>query len=165
MSFNHVQFIRSTAMRNSTRIAIGVLVAGTSSIGLALATPGSGGVSTLLARGTTFERVNIKTHPHEPSDIVMAHATTAPGGYSGWHSHPGFVLASVTAGTITLYDADDPSCTPKYVSAGQAFTEEPGHVHFARNEGAVPEQHVATYVVPLGSPTRTDAPNPGNCPF
>jgi hypothetical protein len=61
--------------------------------------------------------------------------------------------------------ADDPSCTPTFVSAGQAFMEKPGHVHFARNEGTMPEQHVSTYVVPLGSPLVTDAPNPGNCPF
>jgi quercetin dioxygenase-like cupin family protein len=152
-------------MKSSTRIVAGVLVAASVSIGVALATPGFGAVSTLLARGTTFERVNIKTDPHEASDIVTAAATVAPGGYSGWHSHPGFVMASVTAGTITLYDGDDPTCTPRFVSAGQAFLEQPGHVHFARNEGTVTEQHVATYVVPVGSPTRTDAPNPGNCPF
>jgi quercetin dioxygenase-like cupin family protein len=152
-------------MRSSTRIMAGVLVAASLSIGVALATPGSGAIGTLLARGTTFERVNIKTEPHEPSDIVVVHVTVAPGGYSGWHSHPGFVLATITAGTLTLYDGEDPSCTPRYVSAGQAFMELPGHVHFARNEGTVPEQHVSTYVLPLGSPTVTDAPNPGNCPF
>jgi quercetin dioxygenase-like cupin family protein len=147
------------------RITVGVLLAVSCSIGLVLATPGSGGVTTFLARGTTFERIDIETHPHEPSDIVMRHVTTLPGGYSGWHSHPGFVLATVTAGTITLYDGDDPLCRPQDVSAGQSFTEQPGHVHFARNEGTVPEQHVSTYVVPVGSPLATDAPRPGNCPF
>ena len=152
-------------MTKSARIIVGVLVAVSLSVVLVFATPGSGAISILLARGTTLDRVIIKTDPHEASDIVMAAATVAPGGYSGWHSHPGFVMASVTAGTITLYDGDDPTCTPRFVSAGQAFLEQPGHVHFARNEGAVTEQHVATYVVPVGSPTRTDAPNPGNCPF
>jgi len=53
----------------------------------------------------------------------------------------------------------------RYVSAGEVFTEEPGHVHFVRNEGTVPYEAYATFVLPVGVPSRTDAPSPGNCPF
>ena len=132
---------------------------------VALATPGSGQTSVPLARATTAERVNIKTHPHDMTDIVVQEVTLQPGGYTGWHYHPGPILVAVKAGTITLYDADDPSCTPSRVNAGSAFMEEPGHVHFARNEGAVAEQHISTYILPFGAPTRVDAPHPRNCAF
>ena len=74
-------------------------------------------------------------------------------------------MVAVKSGTITLYDGDDPTCSPRSVSAGAVFVEEPGHVHLARNEGTTTEQHVSTYILPLGAPTRVDAPNPGNCPF
>ena len=138
------------------------------------ATPNNGVLFNIITRGSTGDEIATSArtgrwhavlHTNSPTDFVSQDVAFAPGGYSGWHSHPGFVLASVTAGTLTLYNADDPSCTPTFVSAGQAFMEKPGHVHFARNEGTMPEQHVSTYVVPLGSPLVTDAPNPGNCPF
>ena len=132
---------------------------------IAFATPSSGFITVLLARATLAERLKIQTHPHELTDIVVQSVAIEPGGQSGWHSHPGPILVSVKSGTITLYDGDDPTCTPRYVSAGAAFVEEPGHVHLARNEGTVAEQHVSTYILPMGAPTRVDAPNPGNCPF
>jgi hypothetical protein len=132
---------------------------------VALATPSSGFTTVLLARSSLAERLKIQTHPHQITDIVVQSVAIAPGGQSGWHYHPGPILVAVKSGTITLYDGDDPTCTPRTVSAGAAFVEEPGHVHLARNEEATTEQHVSTYILPLGAPTRVDAPDPGNCPF
>jgi quercetin dioxygenase-like cupin family protein len=132
---------------------------------IALATPSSGFMTVLLARSSLAERLKIQTHPHEITDVVMQSVAIAPGGHSGWHYHPGPILVAVKSGTITLYSGDDPTCTPRTVSAGAAFVEEPGHVHLARNEGSVTEQHVSTYILPHGAPTRVDAPDPGNCPF
>jgi quercetin dioxygenase-like cupin family protein len=34
-------------------------------------------------------------------------------GNTGWHMHPGPSLITVTAGTITAYDGDDPTCAPR----------------------------------------------------
>jgi quercetin dioxygenase-like cupin family protein len=132
---------------------------------IAVATPSSGFATVLLARSSLAERIKIQTHPHEVTDIVMQSVTIEPGGHSGWHYHPGPILVAVKAGTITLYSGDDPTCTPRHVSAGAAFIEEPGHVHLARNEGVMTEQHVSTYILPAGAPTRVDADAPGNCPF
>jgi quercetin dioxygenase-like cupin family protein len=132
---------------------------------IALATPSSGFTTVLLARSSLADRLKIQTHPHQITDIVVQSVAIAPGGQSGWHYHPGPIVVAVKSGTITLYDADDPTCTPRSVSAGAAFIEEPGHVHLARNEGATTEQHVSTYILPMGAPTRVDAPDPGNCVF
>ena len=91
----------------------------------------------------------------------------APRGTLGWHSHPDVVFVTVTEGAMTLYDADDPNCTPYVVHAGEAFVEPMGHAHIARNES--PIERVSWYAtrvgVPTGVPTTTDEPAPGNCPF
>jgi quercetin dioxygenase-like cupin family protein len=135
----------------------------------ALATMGSGVTGVFLADSTLEEKIKIKEHG--PSDLVFQRVTIAPGGHTGWHTHPGAALAAVTAGTVTLYQGDDRKCRPQVYTAGQAFVD-PGHgnVHIARNEGDVPvEIYVAYTGVPAGSPpsaVRIDVnPAPGNCEF
>jgi quercetin dioxygenase-like cupin family protein len=113
-------------------------------------------VSTPLVRSTAAVRIDIKTHPHTLNDIQVQSVVAQPGGNSGWHSHPGYGIVVVKSGAITLYDGDDPTCTPREVGAGEVFTEEPGHIHFARNEGTVPYEAYATFVLPVGVPSRTD---------
>ncbi len=132
---------------------------------VAWATPGSAFSTTPLVRSTAAVRINVKTHPHTLNDVQVQSVVGQPGGYSGWHSHPGYGIVAVRAGTVAIYHGDDPTCTPHYVSAGEVFTEEPGHVHFVRNEGTVAYEAYATFIMPVGVPSRTDAPNPGNCPF
>ena len=150
-------------MRN--RILIGLVVAMCAGAGLVRATPGFLSMTTQLARATTHDPIKIKTKLKEPSDIYVQTIKIEPGGYSGWHSHSGPGVVAVKAGVATLYDGDDPSCTPRYVSAGDGFVENLGHVHFVRNEGSVPYEAVATFVLPVGAPNRVDAPSPGNCGF
>lgn len=100
------------------------------------------------------------------SDGYFLTNTWQPGGSTGWHSHPGHTLIIVTAGTITHYDGDDPTCTPHVYTAGMTFVDRGGtHVHNVRNEGAVVAQVIAFRLVPAGQPGRIDAPDPGNCSF
>jgi len=116
-------------------------------------------------RSTASVRINIKTHPNQLNDVQVQSVVGQPGGYSGWHSHPGYGIVAVRSGIVAIYDGDDPTCSPKYVSAGEVFFEEPGHVHFVRNEGTVAYEAYATFVLPIGVPSRTDEASPGNCPF
>lgn len=53
----------------------------------AAATPGSGATSTIVARGNAAEK--IKSHSHGPFYVVVQQITIAPGGHTGWHTHPG----------------------------------------------------------------------------
>jgi quercetin dioxygenase-like cupin family protein len=53
----------------------------------ARATPPSGLTNVLLARGTNDSDGSIPLQVG--TDIVMTQITVAPGGSSGWHSHPG----------------------------------------------------------------------------
>jgi hypothetical protein len=75
-------------------------------------------------------------------------------------------MVSVKSGTATVYDGDDPSCTPTAYPAGTGFIDRgDGHVHMVRNEGSVQLETVAFQIIPAGADRRIDAPDPGYCPF
>lgn len=100
------------------------------------------------------------------SDLYVLNNTWQPGGTTGWHSHPGHSLITVTAGTVTVYEGNDPACTPHVYTAGMGFVDPGGgHVHIVRNEGSVVAQTVTVQLVPADSARRIDVPSPGNCPF
>jgi len=136
-------------------------------------TLGVGFTSTVVGRGNlgTFhlqskaDGYDVELKSHDNTDIVVANIAVTPGGTSGWHSHPGPVVVVVKTGALTIYRADDPTCSPTLHPAGTAFTEEGGVVHIARNEGTVDATTVATFFVPAGAPQRIDQALPGNCAF
>jgi len=152
-------------MLSTRSLTIGVAIASAVIATVAWATPASLFVTTPLVRSTAAVRIEFKTHPHTMNDVQIQSVVGQPGGVSGWHSHPGYGIVAVRAGTATVYDADDPTCTPHPVNAGEVFTEEPGHAHFVRNEGSVPYEAFATFILPVGVPSRTDEASSGNCPF
>lgn len=152
-------------MKNAIVLVVLALGAGAVVAGVAVATPGSGASATNLARGVADEK--IKTRGNQPYDVVVQQISIAPGGHTGWHTHPGTAVAVVKAGTLTIYDADDSSCTGRDFGAGQTYIDPGyGHVHIGRNEGTVPLEIVVTYVdVPAGGGSvRIDAADPGSCP-
>jgi hypothetical protein len=98
-------------------------------------------------------------------DVAVQTILFEPGGYSGWHSHPGPVFISVVEGTMTFYEGNDPTCTPTVLTAGQGFLDTGTHAHIARNESGLPARNVVTYFAPVGASLKIDEPDPGNCPF
>ena len=151
-------------MKNALVLIVLTIVAAAAVTGIAVATPGSGASGTILARGLATEKV--KTRGNEPYEAVVQQITIAPGGHTGWHTHPGNAIAIIKAGTLTIYDGDDPSCTPRTYSAGDVYVDPGyGHVHLGRNEGTEPLEILVTYVdVAAGNgPVRIDAEDPGNC--
>ena len=100
------------------------------------------------------------------SDLFVQDNTWKAGGSTGWHTHPGASLIIVTQGTVTVYDGDDPDCTPHLYTAGDTFVDSGGgHVHLIRNETASDAKTIAVQLVPHGPMRRMDAAAPGNCPF
>jgi hypothetical protein len=75
----------------------------------------------------------------------------------------------VTLGSVTVYDGDDPTCTPHVytaTSSNNSFVDPgDGHVHIVRDESGAPAQAIAVQLIPAGGETRIDAADPGNCPF
>lgn len=131
----------------------------------ALATAGGGFTATPPSRGTLAAHAKvhadgIRFQTKDPVDVVSGQVITySPGGFSGWHTHPGFVLAVVKSGAITV----TVGCTSHTYRAGQSFYESGTVPIMARNNGTVDAVVLATYVVPLGSPTRLDVANPPTC--
>jgi quercetin dioxygenase-like cupin family protein len=101
-----------------------------------------------------------------PSDLYVQSNEWAVGGSSGWHSHPGHSLIIVTEGSVTAYEADDPSCTGQTFSAGgNTGLVDAGHVHLVRNEGSVVARAIVVQLVPAGATRRIDAEGNAGCPF
>ena len=132
---------------------------------VARATPPQGVTQTLLAGPVVLDEIDIvtQTRTHGAivktrglSDAYVVHATIAPGGDTGWHSHPGPVFVLITAGTATHYDSD---FVPSVYPAGTGFAED-GEVHILRNEGNTDLELYAFFLVPKGAPRRIDEPAP-----
>jgi hypothetical protein len=100
-------------------------------------------------------------------DVVTVLFTVQPGGHSGWHTHPGPALFTVSAGALTMYEGDDPSCTPQLFPAGTGSIEAAtsSHSHLLRNETDSVAETIVTFLVPVGVSVRTDLPDPGHCAF
>jgi quercetin dioxygenase-like cupin family protein len=95
------------------------------------------------------------------SDVYVTEVTFQPGGQTGWHSHPGPSMITVTEGTLTVYHDD---CTFETYSAGESFTDLGcGDVHNVRNETGAEAKDVAVQIVPHGAMRRNEADDPG-CP-
>ena len=120
-----------------------------------------------LGRERELEDARVAIIAKDPSDVYIVNNTVAPGGYSGWHTHPGPSVVLVKSGTATVYDGDDPNCLPVRYPAGTGFIDAGGgHVHMVRNESATdPLVTTAFQIIPAGQARRIDAPNPGYCSF
>jgi quercetin dioxygenase-like cupin family protein len=136
---------------------------------VALASPAKDVTPTLLARGT-YDAFKVKSDPKSPIefeaeakpaiDIVVRRHDYLPGAYTGWHSHPGPVFITVTQGTLTYYEYDDPTCTPHVVSVGEGFVDD-GRGHIVRNETDQPAQDVSVITAPVGGAFRGELTAPG----
>ncbi|HEY4271224.1 MAG TPA: hypothetical protein VGM65_04405 [Candidatus Udaeobacter sp.] len=137
---------------------------GLSSVTLALEHFPSGSLD-LLCNERQQYGWGLKTNVKGDSDVYIVQNTFPPGADTGWHTHPGPSLVTVTAGTITAYEADAPNCTPKIYNTGDSFTDVGcGDVHLLRNEGSVCAVTIAFQIIPAGQVRRIDADQPANCP-
>jgi uncharacterized cupin superfamily protein len=155
-------------------------------VGSVMATPPSGFTSTSLAVGRVGEidvnNLSISEDPSDAnskrnvwhslqktkgaSDLYVQSNVWQPGGTSGWHTHPGHSLITVTAGAVTAYEGDDASCTPRVYTVGMTFVDEGGdHVHVLRNEGTVEARTITVQLIPAGAARRIDTAGSAGCSF
>jgi quercetin dioxygenase-like cupin family protein len=163
-------------------VAAAALIVAASLATWALVTPdtalGDHGVphGTILARGAFAEDTDVKfkftlggetgiANVKDSADVIVQNVTIEPGAQTGWHSHHGPVVVVVAAGTMTLYQGDDPNCTAETYTQGDVFVDPgQGNVHNARNEGSIGVSLYATYFdVPPGAGPAVPASDPGNC--
>lgn len=134
---------------------------------VAWATPGQRILTSIISGPVELDEVEVKSESdaHEVeiktgglSDVYVVQNVLAPGGHTGWHSHPGPSVISVVSGEATEYHDDDPEGTVH--PAGTAFVDDGQHVHIIRNEGDTDLVLVAFQILPAGAPRRIDEPAP-----
>jgi len=133
-------------------------------------TMGSGASATVLANAYLGDgEVEVKWNGDKAKvksniRVIMQQIVLQPGGHTGWHTHPGLAFASITDGTLTVYDADAP-CEGTDYPAGTAFVDHGGgHVHLAKNNTSAPATVKVQYVIEDGLAVRGDVPAPlGAC--
>jgi quercetin dioxygenase-like cupin family protein len=86
-----------------------------------------------------------------PRAMLVTKIVVDPGGTFGWHTHPGPVLVALAQGTLTVFEAHQGHCMRSTVKAGDAFIEDGGHDHLARNQGTKPVQLYATFLARTGT--------------
>lgn len=155
------------------RLAIIGLVAAAATSLVVLATPGIGRLyQNTLSFGFTDEDLTehivrnggpgigteweLKLKTHGASDVYQQESGLAPGGYSGWHTHPGLLVLTVVDGTLAWYDEN---CAEQVYETGDVFTES-DTVHNVRNIGTVDAHYKVFYIVQKGQPRRGDSPAP-----
>ena len=168
----------------------------------ALATGGSGAVSTYMARGPVSQSVVIGTPKTVTAtktvrvrvkgkvvtrkvsftyqtvtpmmtcgtstacDTAYQQLTIPPGGFTGWHTHPGPTFVAVAQGEGTLYHGMSGCPSVKYAT-GAGCMQPSTEVHNMRNEGSAPLVLWAFYALPPGTTNaaiRIDQPQPAECP-
>jgi quercetin dioxygenase-like cupin family protein len=97
------------------------------------------------------------------TDFYVVDNKFAPGGTTGWHSHPGPSLIVVVSGTITNYDSGNANCAGADYSAGQSFVDSGDDVHMLRNNGSATAETIAVQFVPADINRRIDESAPVNC--
>ncbi|MER7345544.1 cupin domain-containing protein [Streptomyces aurantiacus] len=117
--------------------------------------------STLLANGTVDAGLSVRTRGRTR---VALHRIDVPAGAdSGWHYHPGPVIAVVASGTVTRTLADG---TVQTTGAGGVIVEleGPDRVHHFHNYGPRPLTIYALYLPPADAPLFCPAPAPDQTP-
>lgn len=144
----------------------------------AQATPGSGFTPSGIVAGH-FGTIDVKTESDkvghwgmilktkDDTDVGADRLSVAPGGYSGWHSHPSAVFVTVTHGTIVWYDGDNPVCPGHTYHTGDSFIEPAFHVHNVKNaSNSSSAEFIASHINPTGTSGpafRVDEGKPTNC--
>jgi quercetin dioxygenase-like cupin family protein len=166
-----MQHIRSIWSKRSRKI---LPLAALGAVTGALATPPFGFIrNEILAMGSTPENIDqqvqiatasdngdqpwqLQLQAQGATDFYVQDLVLAPGGYSGWHTHPGLLIGTVRSGDLDFYDAN---CQKHTYTAGQVFMEN-GQVHAVSNTGSVRTKLTIAYLIKHDAARRIEADAP-----
>jgi quercetin dioxygenase-like cupin family protein len=166
-------------MLSRTRLLIAAAFALCLTAIIVRATPTVGQIFSILSTGNTSEEIMThsrvplppvpgvtsdddpnewiaKLYTNGPTTFQVLDVTFAPGGHTGWHSHPAILLSTMISGSIEWYDAQ---CNKHVYNAGDSWTENTS-THDVRNVGTTNVRFMITYVIAKGQPRRIDQPAP-----
>ena len=171
--------VRGLKLAGLAGITAGAVALAVALSGTALATPALTFVSEILSQ-TFFESIKVNAHAdddgtgahkvrivaRDPSDVFVVRNTVAPGGYSGWHTHPGPSVVVVKRGTATVYEVEGTDCVQHTYPAGTGFVDAGGtHVHLVSNASATEILELYAFqIIPTGLARVISVTDPGLCP-
>jgi quercetin dioxygenase-like cupin family protein len=119
--------------------------------------PGTPVIGT-LADITQVNTDRIKLQTKGATDIAMFTVTYDPSGFSGWHTHPGFLFVTVQSGSVTR----TVGCSSRTYGPGETFVESDEQAVGAVANASATDPAVlsVTQIVPHGSPRRVEADAP-----
>lgn len=132
--------------------------------GVALATPGSGITSAPIAVATFPQHLTVAQR--DGAQLHLVQQTLAPGGHTGWHSHPGGEVVLVQEGSLEVRSVLGARCWISTYAAGQGFLMQPQETFIIQEStGTADARFVAAlFGVSPGSSPRIDKADPGDCP-
>jgi quercetin dioxygenase-like cupin family protein len=161
-------------MKTNKKLLLAGISAAVVIAGVALATPTIGLIyNNILVTGTANRDIHAHAHVAVPgsddgfsaeletegaSNFVVQDAIFSPGGTTGWHTHPGVLLLSLTSdsGPIDWYDS---TCGKHVYQPGDSWTEGTT-LHDVVNSSSINAHLVVTYVIAKGTSKRIDQPAP-----
>lgn len=87
--------------------------------------------------------------PSGPAETTVLEITIAPGGDTGWHTHPMPNIGVLLEGTLQVRLPDG---RERVVRAGESMAEVVNTVHRGRNVGNTPVRLIVVYVGTVGQP-------------
>ena len=107
-----------------------------------------------------IEANDIELETNKPAEVATVTLTLDPGGFTGWHTHPGILIATVQSGAVVR----QVGCHSRTYGVGQVFVEHgdqpTGQV---RNASATePAVFSVTQIAPADVPRRAESAAP-NC--
>jgi hypothetical protein len=133
---------------------VGVAVIGTFAA-VALGSLGVGFTPTTLVTANLANKVElnhdgVKFQTKGLTDVRVQKIVFAPGGNSGWHHHPGIVIAAVASGDVTFTRGCSSTTYGPGRSTGSVFVESGDHPGQASSVGGATVY--ATFVAPHADP-------------
>ena len=138
-----------------------ILVPSAAAVGIASATDPSIGVVAHVDKAQLPDDIRsnadgVKFQTKVPTEATVLTLTVDPGASTGWHTHPGLAIISVTEGTGTLYSTD---CSSQEFDAGEAFIEDGDDAPtLFLNEGITPAVLTVTFIAPRSADIIQPAP-------
>jgi quercetin dioxygenase-like cupin family protein len=147
---------------------VGAVAVGASAA-VALGSAGVNFTPTTLVTGNLPTKVDangdqVRLRTKGPTDVRVQQITFGKGGTSGWHHHPGIVIATVATGLVTFTNACGATTYGAGQAAGSVFVESgttPGQASSV--DGATV---YATFIAPHTAPLptfRIEDTGPGTC--
>jgi quercetin dioxygenase-like cupin family protein len=115
-----------------------------------------------IARSTDIGANGIEFSSRQNAQVIVQQVDFPSGVATGWHTHPGLTVVTVTSGTVTFHSRCN-TTTHTAGTASSSFVERPNTPVNVEDNTAGSAQVVTTLIVPAGMAARTNLATGPDC--